>query len=99
MIRGIRLEFAVLAHFKPYSIRVKPGDKVRRGQFLGLCGNSGNSSEPHLHFHLQNSATLQDGIGFTPILSNVRLTRLGKTSTQAEYTFLKGDRVRNASDH
>jgi murein DD-endopeptidase MepM/ murein hydrolase activator NlpD len=34
---------------------VKPGDKVRRGQVLGLVGNSGNSTEPHLHFHISNA--------------------------------------------
>ena len=36
------------------SVRVKVGDKVHRGQVLGLLGNSGNSSEPHLHFHICN---------------------------------------------
>jgi len=33
---------------------VKLGDKVRKGQALGLVGNSGNSTEPHLHFHISN---------------------------------------------
>ena len=33
---------------------MKLGDKVRRGQVLGLVGNSGNSTEPHLHFHIEN---------------------------------------------
>lgn len=32
----------------------KVGDKVKRGDLVGRCGNSGNSSEPHLHYHLQN---------------------------------------------
>jgi Peptidase family M23 len=36
------------------SVRVKVGDKVTRGQVLGLVGNSGNASEPHLHFHICN---------------------------------------------
>jgi hypothetical protein len=47
--------FAFYAHMQPGSVRVKVGDKVRRGQVLGLLGNSGNSSEPHLHFHLCNA--------------------------------------------
>jgi murein DD-endopeptidase MepM/ murein hydrolase activator NlpD len=40
---------------QPVSVRVKVGDKVKRGQVLGLLGNSGNSSEPHLHFHICNA--------------------------------------------
>jgi len=36
---------------------VKLGDKVRRGQVLGLVGNSGNSTEPHLHFHIENGSS------------------------------------------
>jgi murein DD-endopeptidase MepM/ murein hydrolase activator NlpD len=44
--------FAFYAHLQPGSIRVKAGDKVTRGQVLGLLGNSGNSTEPHLHFDL-----------------------------------------------
>jgi murein DD-endopeptidase MepM/ murein hydrolase activator NlpD len=46
--------FGFYAHLQPGSLRVKPGDKVRRGQVLGLVGNSGNSTEPHLHFHISN---------------------------------------------
>jgi murein DD-endopeptidase MepM/ murein hydrolase activator NlpD len=47
--------YAFYAHMQPGSIRVKPGDRVRRGQVLGLLGNSGNSTEPHLHFHIGDS--------------------------------------------
>jgi murein DD-endopeptidase MepM/ murein hydrolase activator NlpD len=43
---------AFYAHLQPGSLRVKVGDQVRRGQVLGLVGNSGNSTEPHLHFHV-----------------------------------------------
>ena len=44
--------YAFYAHVQPGSLRVKVGDKVRRGQVLALVGNSGNSTEPHLHFHI-----------------------------------------------
>jgi hypothetical protein len=46
--------FAVYAHMQPGSVRVRPGDHVRRGQVLGLVGNTGISSEPHLHFHVMD---------------------------------------------
>jgi murein DD-endopeptidase MepM/ murein hydrolase activator NlpD len=47
--------FAFYGHLQPGSLRVKVGDHVRQGQVLGLVGNSGNSTEPHLHFHLSDS--------------------------------------------
>ncbi len=47
--------YAFYAHLQPGSLRVKLGDRVRRGQVLGLVGNTGNSTEPHLHFHIANA--------------------------------------------
>jgi len=47
-------EYALLAHMQKGSIRVRAGQRVRAGDVLGLTGNSGNSSEPHLHFHVQD---------------------------------------------
>jgi len=58
--------FAFYAHLQPGSLRVKLGDQVQRGQVLGLVGNSGNSTEPHLHFHLSdgNSPLGSEGIPY-----------------------------------
>jgi hypothetical protein len=53
---------AQFAHLQPGSIRVKRGDRVRRGQVLGLVGNSGNTVAPHLHFHVMD--------GPSPLASN-----------------------------
>jgi murein DD-endopeptidase MepM/ murein hydrolase activator NlpD len=50
--------YAVYAHLQPASIRVKIGDRVRRGDVIGLVGNSGNSSGPHLHFQISDSNSL-----------------------------------------
>lgn len=47
-------EYSVFCHFKHNSLRVRVGDRVKRGDLLGLCGNTGNTSEPHIHFHLQD---------------------------------------------
>ena len=48
--------YAFYAHLKPGSLRVRPGDRVRKGQVIGLVGNSGNSTEPHLHVHAERNA-------------------------------------------
>jgi hypothetical protein len=59
-------EFLYIAHLQPGSIAVKRGDAVRAGQRLGRVGNSGITSEPHIHMHLQDSARrhLAEGIPF-----------------------------------
>lgn len=51
---GTRIE---LAHFRNGSLLVAPGDRVEIGDPLGRVGNSGNSSEPHLHVHAMDAAT------------------------------------------
>ena len=47
-------EYSVYAHLQPGSLRVREGDAVKAGDVLGALGTSGNSTEPHLHFHVCN---------------------------------------------
>ena len=49
--------YAFYAHLKPGSLRVRVGERVKRGQVVGLVGNSGNSTEPHLHFHIMDGTS------------------------------------------
>jgi murein DD-endopeptidase len=58
--------YAMYAHMQPGKMRVKVGDKVRRGDVLGLLGNSGNSDGPHLHFQIcdANSPLGSEGLPF-----------------------------------
>jgi hypothetical protein len=69
--------FAHYAHLQPGSIRVKKGDSVRRGQVLGLVGNSGNTTEPHLHFQISDSPLILAGDGLPYVLE--RFAHEGKT--------------------
>jgi murein DD-endopeptidase MepM/ murein hydrolase activator NlpD len=59
-------QYAFYAHLQPGSLRVRAGDRVRRGQVLGLVGNSGNSVGPHLHFHVGDRDSLNgcEGVPF-----------------------------------
>ena len=57
-------ETSILAHLKKGSVIVAVGDMVIRGQEIGQAGNSGASTEPHLHYHLQQtSEPLREGLG------------------------------------
>lgn len=49
-------EFTLLAHLKKGSVTVKVGDRVTQGQRIARVGNSGMSTEPHLHFHLMDTS-------------------------------------------
>ena len=84
-------EVSVLAHFKNGSIMVKPGEKIKKGRLLGLCGNSGNSSEPHIHYHLQNTPILQDGTGIKCYFEIVVVTKADKNTAKKHYSPIKGD--------
>jgi len=55
-------EYSMLAHFKKGSVVVKKGDVVKQGQLLGECGNSGNSSEPHIHFQVSDTPQFEEGM-------------------------------------
>ena len=50
----------MLGHFKYNSITVKVGAVVKAGDIIGLCGNSGNTSEPHIHFGLQDGPRMSN---------------------------------------
>jgi len=54
VIRHAESEYSFLAHLAPGSVTVDPGDRISRGEQVGRCGHSGNSSEPHLHFQIQD---------------------------------------------
>jgi len=56
-------ETSIMAHLKKSSIIVSVGDTVVKGQEIGKTGNSGNSDFAHLHYQLQSSTGLFNGLG------------------------------------
>jgi murein DD-endopeptidase MepM/ murein hydrolase activator NlpD len=66
-------QFAYYLHLQPGSLRVRTGDRVRRGQVLARIGNSGDAREPHLHFQITDSSTLLAGEGVPYLIDHYRV--------------------------
>lgn len=65
-------EYVLIAHLQPNSITVAEGDEVEAGQAIALVGNSGNTSEPHIHVHVQDQPTFSfTGIGLPMQFSDI----------------------------
>lgn len=66
VIRVAEDRFAVYAHLRQGSLRVRVGETVRRGQVVAGVGNSGNSTSAHLHFQVLDapSAIAGEGVPF-----------------------------------
>ena len=58
IIRHLTGLYTQMSHLKKHSFKVNVGDFVHRGDILAVCGNSGRSPEPHLHFQVQISPIL-----------------------------------------
>jgi murein DD-endopeptidase MepM/ murein hydrolase activator NlpD len=69
--------YALYAHFQPGSIRVKEGDRVKRGDVLALVGSSGNSLAPHLHFHVMGGPLSLASNGLPYIVDSFMITGQG----------------------
>ena len=50
----------ILQRLEYSSINVVIGEKIRQGDLIGKCGNSGNPSEPHLHFQVMNTSKIDE---------------------------------------
>ncbi|MEW6994024.1 M23 family metallopeptidase [Colwelliaceae bacterium MEBiC 14330] len=63
VIKHEQNEYGFYAHLVKGSIPLKAGDKVKAGQLIGQCGFTGSTTEPHLHFHLQDSPSFYHSVG------------------------------------
>jgi murein DD-endopeptidase MepM/ murein hydrolase activator NlpD len=66
--------FAMYAHLHRGSVRVAAGDRVTRGQVIGLVGNSGNSIAPHLHFQVMDGPESITSNGLPYAIDRYRVT-------------------------
>lgn len=72
IIRHSKDEYSAICHLMPESIAVKKGDTVKRGDVIAKCGNSGNTTEPHIHFQIQNTAHFYSSVGLPIFLPDVQ---------------------------
>lgn len=92
MLKTENNEFIFFAHFKQNSIKVKQGQKIKKGEVLGLCGNSGSSSEPHLHFHIQNVENINIATGVKCYFEKINVD----DESRKDYSPIKGEKIQNA---
>jgi murein DD-endopeptidase MepM/ murein hydrolase activator NlpD len=62
--------YGFYAHLKRGSLKVRVGDHVRKGDKLALLGNTGNSSAPHLHFHIMDSPSVMGSNGVPYVIES-----------------------------
>lgn len=70
--------YAFFAHICPNSICVKEGQIIKKGDLIGFVGHTGNSTAPHLHFHLMDSLDLLTAKGIPCIFNKYDLLIQGE---------------------
>jgi hypothetical protein len=101
MIKHDESTYSVLGHLKQNSMTVRVGDKVKAGDKLALCGNSGYTTDPHLHFHVQDSdvfAKADNDYRRIDVAKGKKVyfskLKVGK-NTKINYSPVKGNKVSN----
>ena len=99
--------YMLYAHLQAGSLRVRRGDAIKRGEVIGLVGNSGNSSAPHLHFHVMDgpSPLTSEGVPYVidafatrgRLRSTAVFDRFENTTTPLDVLPFAGD-ARNADE-
>jgi len=91
IIKTANEEYLFFAHFKQHTIVVEQGQQIKQGELLGLCGNSGNSSEPHLHFHIQNVENMVNATGAKSFFAEI----IVDGEVKKDYSPVRGERIKN----
>ena len=84
-------EYILFAHLQEGSLEVEEGEEVRQGNVIARCGNSGNTTEPHLHLSLQNSINMEEATGGKLYFDQLMVNGEIKT----DYLPVKEDFIRN----
>jgi murein DD-endopeptidase len=76
-------QIAFYEHLRPDSVRVRAGERVRRGQVIGALGFTGDTTGPHLHFHLAKTNSLLGAEGIPFVFDH--FTLLGRIDDMAQF--------------
>ncbi len=90
IIKADEHTFVFLAHMRKGSAKVKTGDHVVAGQILGLCGNSGNTTAPHIHMHIQDGPILNEGSGQNLVFHAIDVELTGKHFAKVDWPLIRG---------
>ncbi|HVH99582.1 MAG TPA: M23 family metallopeptidase, partial [Enhygromyxa sp.] len=89
---------SVYAHLRPGRARVRSGDAVERGQVLGESGNSGFSTLPHVHVHLQDDFIIGKAWGVEAVFADAVVEREGVQAHMTNVSLLEGDLVAHVAE-
>jgi murein DD-endopeptidase MepM/ murein hydrolase activator NlpD len=73
--------YALYAHMEPGSVRIRAGDRVRRGDHIGNVGNTGNTQAPHLHFQMMDGPSGFASNGIPYVFDTFAVTAVDEAGT------------------
>lgn len=89
-------EYSTVAHLRPGSLLVKVGDVVAQGDKIAECGNTGNTSEPHIHFQVHDGRDMIFSSGIPICFEGIQMEPIPNYSKidprQVSYPTYKGNR-------
>ncbi len=88
-------EFSLYAHLETGSVAVREGHRVAARQLIGRCGHTGHSSEPHLHFHLQDRPNFFLAAGVPITFADLEVDGVDRGAIRPTV----GNRVRHRGGH
>lgn len=88
---------ALYAHLQPGSLKVKQGDAVKKGDVIALLGNSGNTTGPHLHFHVIKGNTPLGSDGVPYVIDKFAITGTAISEDSLETELTEGEVVKIAA--
>lgn len=94
-IKAAADRYVFLAHMQRHSIVALAGQRVARGDLLGKCGNSGNTTAPHIHMHVQDTEAFGAGTGQNVEFSGIDVTLAGKQFPDVRWPLIRGLFVSN----
>lgn len=90
VVEATPTEFVYLGHMQKNSIVFREGERVTAGQLLGKSGNSGNTSGPHIHMHVQDQLEPYSGRGQNIAFTGIVVLLSGKQFDSVEWPLIQG---------